>query len=433
MKQWSRYNFVLDSERIGKFIYNSRTNSFIEINNIIFDLIKNTHKSLNKLNEKIISAFENAKIIVEENEDDDYYYNKKFLKYYEAFSYNNLSLTIAPTTRCNFRCPYCYEENAIKSTATKEVDDSIIKFIKANVAKHIRITWYGGEPLLNFKSMKYIMENLSKKTVRKKVYYDIITNGYLLNKIKVEFLKNYAVEYIQITIDGPKETNDKTRILGNGKGSFDMILKNLKYAINEMPNCIFAIRVNMGRENVGEFPKLYTYLMEEFKTNKNFEIRPNYIYDYSGKDSNCIKRSEQAAFTIKLVTQNNIKDLIQFYPHFEIGGCTADIMNSFVIDPQGFLCKCWMDLGKSDKVIGSIMKKNSIPSNYSLLSQYMVKANMFNDKRCKKCFMFPVCNGGCSYKRLNDGDEEQCQIFPKNISSYLELHYIQNFAQKQTL
>jgi len=79
------------------------------------------------------------------------------------FATNYLGLTIAPTADCNFRCPYCYEKDAIKPDyMTKQVEDSIVEFAKKHmktIAK-LAVVWYGGEPLMNMGSIDRLSKNL---------------------------------------------------------------------------------------------------------------------------------------------------------------------------------------------------------------------------------------------------------------------------------
>lgn len=422
METWSRYNYILDSNKLGKFIFNSRTNSFTKIGNNIFEILNKNANDFYLLNKDIKDKFKELKIIVEEKEDDDYYYNKKFYKYLNSFSQNSLLLTIATTTECNFRCPYCFEREVLKATLTKKEEDAIIKFINNNSAKSVSITWYGGEPLLNFKSIKAITEILKNEYNGKKIVYSMVTNGYLLTPQVVDFLKNFRFEYIQVTLDGIKEINDKTRILANGKGSFDVIIKNIEYARSAMPECLFKIRANTDKNNINLYPKLYEFLREKFHESKNIHIYHSFITDYNNNLANCVATSDTHIYNKMLAETENIIDF-DTYPEFSIGGCTADSLNGFVIDPKGQICKCWLEVGKPDKVVGSIMDNNSGKFNYNLLSQYMVNSDMYNNQKCKDCFLFPCCPGGCSYQRIEHGHEKACPYTLEEIKTYLELNY----------
>lgn len=82
------------------------------------------------------------------------------------FRYNrsHLSLVIAATSNCNFRCVYCYEGSVLRaSTMSEAIQEAIVKFVESE-APHLEtftVTWYGGEPLLALD----IIENLSIKFV----------------------------------------------------------------------------------------------------------------------------------------------------------------------------------------------------------------------------------------------------------------------------
>lgn len=421
MQKLSIYNYLLDSDKIGKFIYNSRTNSFIKISDRLFDKLNSKNIDIELLPENIKSKFEDLKVIVDEAEDIDYFYNKKLAKYVQSFSTQQLILTIATTTKCNFRCPYCYEIGTLKYSSTETINNNIIKYIEKKDAQNIQICWYGGEPLLNFKSIKYITEILKNQYNGKKISYSIVTNGYLLTKEIVEFFKKYKLSQVQITIDGLKETNDKTRILANGKGTFDVIIKNLKYAVQEMNDTIFSIRVNVDKTNIDEYPKLHKFLREELNTS-NLYIYHSYITDYTNNLPNCINRHQEFQYNLLLAKEHKIIDF-HIYPQFELGGCSADSMNYHVIDPKGHLYKCWNDIGREDRITGTILEKDNIKINYALLSRYIVGSNMYDDEKCKSCFLFPVCKGGCAYHRMRNVNTSICPIIPKDIGSYLELHY----------
>lgn len=61
-----------------------------------------------------------------------------------------MSLIIAPTLDCNFRCPYCFEDLK-KIYMTKGTVNAIKNFVRnkiKNGVTNLNVSWYGGEPLL---------------------------------------------------------------------------------------------------------------------------------------------------------------------------------------------------------------------------------------------------------------------------------------------
>lgn len=79
----------------------------------------------------------------------------------DRFNTNHLGLTIAPTSNCNFRCPYCYEkENLGNDYMSDEIQEKIYKFVEdwSDSINLLSIDWYGGEPLLAMKQITWLSE-----------------------------------------------------------------------------------------------------------------------------------------------------------------------------------------------------------------------------------------------------------------------------------
>lgn len=149
------------------------------------------------------------------------------------------SLTLNVTHDCNLRCKYCiysgfYKHQRIheKEYMTDQVALKSLEFFwekaKKSKEEEVLITFYGGEPLLNFKIFEKVvrrMKNLNK--VKKKIQFSFTTNGTLLNEDKINFLieNNFR---LYISHDGPKKIHDSKRITRDGKPSFDLIARNLK-------------------------------------------------------------------------------------------------------------------------------------------------------------------------------------------------------------
>ena len=200
---------------------------------------------------------------------------------------------VVPSYACNLHCIYCYEQTyMIKGTTNidsiKMVDiqfdkiDKIMKVYEDNYGRtndDIRITIMGGEPLLkcNLKTVEYIFEQAKKRNYT----IDIVSNGVDLNYY-IDLFNKYknTLDHIQITVDGVKEIHDKRRIFHDGRGSFDLIMENIKLAIKN--NILIILRVNVDDTNINELPDLANVLVKEF--NNSEKLKP---YLYLLQDGGC--------------------------------------------------------------------------------------------------------------------------------------------------
>ena len=181
----SKYNFFINYKEDNIIAYNSFTNALAIINNDKYNqflAFKNNNGDIS--DENLKSDLLKGGFLIEDTKDE-----LKDLRrdlYMSRFNTKRLSLTIAPTSDCNFRCVYCFEQNSIrKEYMSKETMNHIINLVKSKSEeiKHLSITWYGGEPILALNQIEYMTESFLKICNENKIKYysDIVTNGYLLN------------------------------------------------------------------------------------------------------------------------------------------------------------------------------------------------------------------------------------------------------------
>jgi len=95
----------------------------------------------------------------------------------------------------------------------KRACDLFIKNYDYNLGKG-SVTFYGGEPLLNKKVLRFIVGYLNE-AIRKgdlpSLNFYVITNGSLITRKDAAYFKKNNIQ-ISISLDGPKEINDKMRI-----------------------------------------------------------------------------------------------------------------------------------------------------------------------------------------------------------------------------
>lgn len=112
------------------------------------------------------------------------------------------SYVILPTTGCNARCVYCYEEGYAVKTMTSETADRLVDFIcETRYDDTVKLRWFGGEPLANAKIISYICKGLQERGVPYKS--SMVTNASLLTKeLAHEAKELWHLERVQVSLDG---------------------------------------------------------------------------------------------------------------------------------------------------------------------------------------------------------------------------------------
>lgn len=96
--------------------------------------------------------------------------------------------TILPTSGCNARCFYCYEQGTKPVSMTAEMASRVVRYIVAHRGNgKVTLKWFGGEPLVNAKVIDQICTELSQRGVPFRS--EMISNGYLMDADKVQRAK----------------------------------------------------------------------------------------------------------------------------------------------------------------------------------------------------------------------------------------------------
>jgi len=151
-----------------------------------------------------------------------------------SFLYSGPTLHIVVVTlRCDHKCSYCQASSyGIESkrfdmdisTAQKAVD---IIFESPN--RDIVIEFQGGEPLLNWDTVKFIVKyaNKKNKSANKRLIITLVSNLTFMSEAKLTFLMKNNVA-ICTSLDGPEELHNRNRIATGRNNSYKNTIKWLK-------------------------------------------------------------------------------------------------------------------------------------------------------------------------------------------------------------
>ena len=416
--EWSIYNHLYYSEKAKNYLlYSSLSNTLIELDKEDYDAvceIKRNPECID-VHDAQYGCLIDGRFLVESNNNE---INKLMLSTLrKRFDNTALSLTLAPTRACNFSCPYCYENDRAHKRMSRKVQDGVIDFVKKKYSKidSLGVVWYGGEPSLEIPTVKYLSSELQKLVKNYSAF--MVTNGYNLDKL-IGSIEELKLTKLQITLDGTKETHNKTRCLKNGGETFDKIISNI-HALLAKHNVKVSIRMNISEENSDQYVPLYHTIKKEFDRRVN--LYPAFVRDYGGGCvSSCFEDNKKKAEFLKSLYEKSGIYTNNIYPTRASKGCMCQQLNSFVIGPEGELYKCWHHLGVAEKIVGSIFEPQII-TNYSLLSDIMVQDDVMYDDKCKKCILFPSCFGGC----LDDKNRKSDYCIPAKsmLEDFIDIHY----------
>lgn len=413
----SKYNILIEETDSGVTLWNSYNGSIIQLEKEIYtEIIKgninNKFKNFNELlnNGFIVSEFSNEYEVIKEAEKN--IINK---------ANEHLSIVIAPSLKCNFKCVYCFELQKEKEIIMNlSTVDKIVKFIFGccieSKIKTLSITWFGGEPMLCYD----LILNFSKKlkaltnTLSINFYTRIITNGSLLSIERVLNLKENAnLKFLQITLDGTEKIYTKKK--GTNSKIYNKVINNICDLCSYVN---IRIRLNADRSNYQDLMQLAIFLLEKKELKGKIDIYfaelKNYNNDNINKYFNIYESTlVRYNFYNELYKKGLIKKRkttpINFDPLF----CGFKMKNNIVIGPNGEFYKCEHHIGDKNKVVGSVDK--GFVENTKLNHFY----NGEYDKRCELCNLYPVCRY-CScpvmYQMVNS---DTCNIYNDLLQSII--------------
>jgi len=314
---------------------------------------------------------------------------------------SQLSLTILTTYACNLRCSYCYQQE-IDSHAHMDLYlcADIVDWLKRQLDQicpsSVKLTFYGGEPLLNIAALSFLTQKVFEETQSRGIILEIniITNGVLLSPELIDYLKPYGLKSIKVTLDGDPSAHNSKRPFPDGRGSFTQIWENIGKIKGKVG---LIIGGNYDSHNKKSIPRLLDKLLAEgFRGHiEELAFKPTLG---PNRAIHCFADcpSEDFLWLVDEIEQRGFRASQRIY----LGPCEAQKAYSFTIDPYGELYKCPAFVGMPRYAVGNI-KQTLLTDMYY---RFMIREPQWWH-RCQGCPYVPLCCGGCCYSAyLKGGD-----------------------------
>jgi uncharacterized protein len=126
------------------------------------------------------------------------------------------------THNCNLRCKYCYAGPKTRSSMSFDTGRRAMDFLAAASNGSCTITFFGGEPLMEFELIQQLVEYGERRHGRK-LQYRMSTNGTLLRRSTIDYCREHDL-YFVLSLDGNADQHDTNRRFAGGAGSYDSIV-----------------------------------------------------------------------------------------------------------------------------------------------------------------------------------------------------------------
>jgi uncharacterized protein len=333
----------------------------------------------------------------------------------EVFPLQTIVLNV--TNQCNLSCQYCYEfgEDKLATPEGKpkfmewETAKSSVEYLFAESQgrKSVHITFFGGETLMNFPLLKQVVEYARARAeeLQVKLDFSLTTNATLLTPKIIEYLAANAIG-VTVSMDGPKEMQDKFRVFSNGRGSYDIIKPKVQNLLANHHTRPIAARVTMT-SGAMDVRKIYQHLKHELGF---YEVgfapvttSPNRLYSINepGMDSVLAQFSELADEYLEFALRgehhgfSNVSDTLSEL-HQGVNKslpCGAGL-GMVGVGPSGDIAPCHRFVDSDEHVLGNVVTGMDREKQNAFLS----RGNIDTKYDCHECWARPLCAGGCHHE-----------------------------------
>lgn len=373
------------------------------------------------------------------------------------------SFLLIPSYDCNLRCTYCFqndlrvkEENHPQlRVMTREHADIIFDAIRSlqpkdsDIPPTRSITLYGGEPFLaeNLSYIEYIIEKCHIEGFQE---IFAITNASELQHY-MHVMGPKGVTSLQITLDGPREVHNQSRIHKDGvSGTFDQIVENIGQLLHK--GVQVNLRVNVTRMNAPRLGELAKIIRD-----RDWEKYPHFRA-YVAPVHYPSKTPPPEGFTPQQLNLFMVEAALKRDPDFDLFArpeytIKSQFLNMFlkktVISPRSSFCSshtgmylfdalgniyaCWEWVGFSQLRIGKLdFDTGAMKFNEKMLERWRNRT-IASIPACRKCQYALYCGGGCAVYATQSGKfmSNHCDSFPANFQQGVKDAYAEYLEQQK--
>ena len=318
------------------------------------------------------------------------------------------------TRLCNLRCTYCHDwRSGPNQRMPFAVQGELFrKLLGPRNHSVIHIVWHGGEPTLIGRRgfLRILMLQRWFRRPNQLVENIIQTNATTLGQTWIRLFQRYRFQ-VGVSIDGPIEVHDRTRLDMCGRPTFHRVHAGLR-ALRQagMPARVILVVGRATIETGAE--RLVKFLQEEGVTQvAMLAERPSNGPKW--KDESYLDPRTYVHFLLRVHEArkkyrepwlrvrelDTVLDALQGRPaaHCELlGNCIGSF---FLVDIDGSVAHCDKFVGDPDYTLGNILHQDFQEIRASEACQRLMAQNQEASTQKASCPYFRYCRGWCPHER----------------------------------
>lgn len=330
------------------------------------------------------------------------------------------TIVLNVNTGCNLACTYCYKEDLTTPSKGEKMGFEIGKasfemlLKQGHTRDRLNVVFFGGEPLSNMPLIRELVAYAVPRAAEfgKTVDFSLTTNATLLNEELVDWFNEHRFG-LTVSMDGPKVQHDANRKTVGGKGTYDLVARNVRMLLARYTARPVGVRVTLTR-GVTDVLTIHNHLKYDLGFHEvgfgpatsgpiavfNLDTEAlQQVYD----DFKALGREyTDAAIRGENIGFSNMHQLLTDIAQGtkKAVPCGAGL-GMLAVDKDGDLHLCHRFLGSNEPTYGNVNKGVDIPK----LANFIETAQDRTGFGCTTCRIRSICAGGCyheSYARQGD-------------------------------
>jgi uncharacterized protein len=314
---------------------------------------------------------------------------------------NIVSIALNVEESCNLRCTYCYAGDGNYGEDSTMHESLAIRAIEqlSQGKPKFHISFFGGEPLLNFPLIRKVIEwcNVQKET---KYTFGMTTNGTLLNSTHLNFLKEHNVS-VKISYDGDKAQKKQRLMIDKKNNAAELVKRKMLTFKNELEQIQMSIRATFSKAAVDDVYDSISNILNDFTSNVSYSkvassdqsqsIDLNDVEQMGNALTKLVHELLETKSYSQILRITNLAASLRIIHKGYINRMTCGAGIGYIsVSTKGEYFLCHRFTESQDEKVGDVKSGLDLPK----LEQFQ-NYRKGDHAPCNTCWMQRYCRGGC--------------------------------------